>query len=77
MLDKPDHPPIPDGYGVCVAFHSLLEMVSSVRILIIGDAEDKGQGQKKSEGQREKKAEKKGGAGDSGEGTKGEQNIDF
>lgn len=56
MLDKLDHPPIPDGYGVCVAFHSLLEIVSSVRILILGELEDKMQGPKgkKKDGQKQK-----------------------
>nr|KAG5711390.1 hypothetical protein BaRGS_025817 [Batillaria attramentaria] len=37
MLDKIEPPAIPDGYGVSIAFHSLLEMVTSVRILVLAD----------------------------------------
>ena len=50
MLDKIDQPLIPDGYGVSVAFHSLLEIVTSVRFLILGDVEEKGQGQEQARG---------------------------
>ena len=50
MLDKIDQPMIPDGYGVSVAFHSLLEIVTSVRFLILGDVEEKGQGQDQARG---------------------------
>ena len=51
MLDKIDHPIIPDGYGVSVAFHGLLEMVNSVRVLVLGEGEEKGQGQDPGKGQ--------------------------
>lgn len=50
MLDKIEQPVIPDGYGVSVAFHSLLEIVTSVRILVLGDVEEKGQGQEQAKG---------------------------
>ena len=46
MLDKLDQPTIPEGYGVSIAFYSLLEMVSSVRFLILGEmTDDQNQGQ--------------------------------
>lgn len=51
LLDKIDPPMIPDGYGVSLAFHSLLEMVTSVRILVLGEKEDKGQGRGQAKGQ--------------------------
>ncbi|KAK7101826.1 protein MON2 homolog [Littorina saxatilis] len=44
MLDKIDHPMIPDGFGVSIAFYCLLEIVNSVRVLILGDVEEKGKG---------------------------------
>lgn len=44
MLDKIDAPTIPEGYGVTIAFHCLLELVSSVRILVLGEIEDKSAG---------------------------------
>lgn len=41
MLDKIEPPPIPDGYGVTVSFHSLLELVVSIRTLVLGDVDEK------------------------------------
>ena len=37
MSDKVEQPQIPDGYGVSIAVHCLLEMMNSVRIIIIGE----------------------------------------
>ncbi|KAL8578582.1 hypothetical protein ACOMHN_015038 [Nucella lapillus] len=57
MLDKVDHPLIPEGYGVTIAFYSLLEIVTSVRFLVLGEIDDKGQGQEQSKGQGQAKGQ--------------------
>lgn len=41
LLDRVDPPSIQDGYGLSLAFYSLLEIDRSVQFIIEGDSKDK------------------------------------
>ncbi|XP_055882628.1 protein MON2 homolog isoform X4 [Biomphalaria glabrata] len=40
LLDKTDPPPVPDGYGVSLAFRCLMDMTKSVQTLVMGEGEE-------------------------------------
>lgn len=41
MLDKMEPPPIPDGYGISVAYGCLLDIVRSIALAIHGPSKVK------------------------------------